>query len=54
MAKGWNRGKRWSAEVKQKISQSMKANHRMRSWTEEELREWGRNLSLKKRKQQEA
>jgi hypothetical protein len=48
MAAGWNKGKHWSAKVKQKISQTMKLNHRMHSWTEEELHDWSINLIEKR------
>ena len=40
MGAGWNKGIPHKKETKQKISQTMRSNHRMHSWTEEELRQW--------------
>lgn len=38
MAASWNRNKKWPKEVKQKISKTMKSNHRMHTWSEDELK----------------
>ena len=37
MAAAWNKGIPHKKETKQKIPQTMRSNHRMHSWTEEEL-----------------
>ena len=54
MAAGWNKGIPLKKETKQKISQTMRSNHRMHSWTEEELRQWSDDLRQQWQQQRKA